>query len=298
MAEAGPVAPSPPLQPPRSAPGIMRSGRNLTQAVGTALVLMLLVIVAYTLGPDYFFWLAAAVVILALLELVTALRASGRKLVIPFVVVCALGALIAAYFRPERPELLLLVAGVTAIGSLLLMLRPDRGAAPGSDAGSSVLSVLWIGGGGAAAVSILALASSGNARLGMNFLVALVLITALDDITAYFVGTRWGRHKLAPSISPGKSWEGLAAGSAAALGAGAAFGALIGELGVLNGLVIGLIVSVFAPAGDLTESAVKRELGIKDSGTLLPGHGGFLDRLDAILFCCPAALAYLRFVVV
>ena len=294
MAEADPKG-SEPIGP--SAPGIMASSRNLPQAIATAVVLFLLVIAAYALGPDVFFWLAAAVILLALLELLAALRAGGRRPVIAFGMFCALGGLLAAYWRPEDPELLLLVAGIAVFGSMVLMLRPARGSTPGSDTAWMLLAVLWIGGGGAAAVSMLALSTSGNARLGMNFLVAHVLITASDDITAYFIGTRWGRHKLAPSISPGKSWEGLAAGSVVALGAGAVFGALIGELGVLNGLAIGVIDSVFAPTGDLSESAVKRELGIKDSGYLLPGHGGFLDRLDAIVFCCPAVLAYLRLVV-
>jgi phosphatidate cytidylyltransferase len=275
----------------------MSSSRNLPQAIATAAVLLLLVVAAYAMGPDAFFWLAAAAILLALLELLAALRAGGRRPLIPFAMLSVLALLLAAYYRPERPELLVLVAGIAAFGSMALMLRPKRGPTPGSDTAWTLLSVLWIGGGGAAAVSMLALSTSGNARLGMNFLVAHVLITASDDVTAYFIGIRWGRHKLAPAISPGKSWEGLVAGSAVALGAGALFGGLIGELGVMNGLAIGLIDSIFAPAGDLTESAVKRELGIKDSGYLLPGHGGFLDRLDAIVFCCPAVLAYLRFVV-
>ena len=296
MAEADPRG-SKPIDPTSVGSGIMASSRNLPQAIATAVVLFLLVIAAYALGPDVFFWLAAAVILLALLELLAAVRAGGRRPLISFAIACAFGGLLAAYFRPDRPELLILVAGVAVFGAMILMLRPTRGSTPGSDTAWTLMSVLWIGGGGAAAVSILALTTSGNVRLGMNFLVAHVLITASDDITAYFIGTRWGRHKLAPAISPGKSWEGLAAGGLVALGAGAAFGGLIDELGVLNGLAIGLIDSVLAPAGDLTESAVKRELGIKDSGYLLPGHGGFLDRLDAIVFCCPAVLAYLRFVV-
>ena len=297
MAEADPRG-SEPIDPAASAgTGIMASTRNLPQAIATAAVLLLLVIAAYALGPDAFFWLAAVAILLALLELLAAIRAGGRRPVIPFAMLCAFAGLFAAYYRPDRPELLLLVAGIAAFGSMILMLRPTRGSTPGSDAAWTLLSVLWIGGGGAAAVSMLALSTSGNARLGMNFLVAHVLITASDDVTAYFIGSRWGRHKLAPAISPGKSWEGLAAGSAVALGAGALFGGLIGEVGVLHGLVIGLIDSVFAPAGDLTESAVKRELRLKDSGYMLPGHGGFLDRLDAIVFCCPAVLAYIRFVV-
>jgi phosphatidate cytidylyltransferase len=299
VAEPDPRLPEP--RPDRAATGPQipaAVGRNLAQAVATAAVLLLLVIVCYALGPDYFFWLAAAVVSLALFELLTVLRESGRKVVVPFGLACGFGGMLAAYWQPQRPELLMLAFGSAAIGAFVIGLRPGRGATPATDAAWTVLSVAWIGGGGAAAVSILAISAPDNSRLGMNFLVAHVLITALDDVAAYFVGTRFGRHRLAPSISPGKSWEGLLAGAAMALGGGAFFGALIDDLGVMNGLALGLIVGLLAPVGDLAESAVKRELGVKDSGRLLPGHGGFLDRLDAVVFCCPAVLFYLRAVVV
>lgn len=78
---------------------------------------------------------------------------------------------------------------------------------------------------------------------------------------------------------------------------GAAAGVAIDDLGIVHGVTIGIVIGLLAPAGDLSESMVKRELGIKDSGRMLPGHGGMLDRLDAILFCAPAVLVYLRAVV-
>jgi phosphatidate cytidylyltransferase len=298
VAEADPQLPE---RGPRPAVGPQipaALGRNLPAAVATAAVLLLLVIICYALGPDYFFWLAAAVVGLALFELLAMLRTAGRKVVVSFGLACGLGAMLAAYWQAQRPELLILPFGAAAIGSFVLALRPGRGPTPTTDAAWSMLAVAWIGGGGAAAVSILAISTPGDLRLGMNFLVAHVLITALDDVAAYFVGTRFGRHKMAPSISPGKSWEGALAGGAVAIAGGAFFGAIVGELGVANGLAIGLLVGVLAPVGDLSESAVKRELGVKDSGRWLPGHGGFLDRLDAVIFCCPAVLLYLRTVVV
>ena len=161
-----------------------------------------------------------------------------------------------------------------------------------SDAAWTLLGVTWIGGGGAGAVSILKIDDNGLAML-----VAFVLITALDDIGAYFVGTRFGKHKIAPSISPAKSWEGFFGGMVTALLGGMAFGAVVDGLGVLDGLAIGGICSLLAPVGDLIESMAKREIGIKDSGRLLPGHGGFLDRLDAIIFCAPAVYVYIRLVV-
>jgi phosphatidate cytidylyltransferase len=279
------------LPPPGEALSPTRAGRSLRQAVATSAVLLILVVSAYVLGADYFFWLAAVVVVLALYELLSAARIGehrpARRLALPV----TLGSLVAAYFWPGRPEFLLVGFGVAVVGSFLLALRPGRGTSSGTDTAWTVLGIAWIGGGGAAAVSILALAD------GLNLLVAVVLITAVDDVAAYFVGTRLGRHKMAPSISPSKSWEGLAGGVVMALVGGVVAGALLDSLGIAHGLAIGAIVSVFAPAGDLAESLVKRELKIKDSSQLLPGHGGFLDRLDAILFCAAPVLAYLRIVV-
>jgi phosphatidate cytidylyltransferase len=279
------------LPPPPEALRPTRGGRSLRQAIATAVVLLVLVVGAYLLGPDYFFWLATAVVLLAVYELFVAARLGDRRPAMGFALPVTLALLLAAYFRPERPEFLLALLGTAVLGAFVLALRPGRGLTPGSDAAWTVLGVAWIGGGGAAAVSILALPK------GMNLLVAHVLVTAVDDITAYFVGTRFGRHKMAPTISPAKSWEGFAGGSVMAIVGGAVAGMVIGTLGIEHGLAIGAIVALFAPAGDLAESLVKRELKIKDSSQLLPGHGGFLDRLDAIVFCAAPVLAYLRVVV-
>jgi phosphatidate cytidylyltransferase len=270
----------------------IKGGRSLAQAVLTAAILVVLVIVCYIGGAGWFFWLAAAALLLALYELLDAIERSGRQVEIPFALACGMGLLAAAYFQPDRPELLAVVGAVTVFGSFVLALRPNRGPTPASDVAWTVLAVVWVAGAGAAATSMLALAG------GVNLLVAHVAITASDDISAYFVGVRWGRRKLAPSISPAKSWEGFIGGVAVALVAGTLFGALLDELTVGDGLAIAAIIGVLAPAGDLAESMAKRELGIKDSGRLLPGHGGFLDRLDAMIFCAPAVLLYLRLAVV
>ena len=130
----------------------------------------------------------------------------------------------------------------------------------------------------------------------MRLLIAGVLMTSLFDIFAYFAGTYFGRHKMAPSISPGKSWEGIAGGVVGAVLGGMVLGSAFAGLSLVDGIAVGLIASVFAPIGDLIESMIKRELGIKDSGRLLPGHGGMLDRLDAIVIVLPPLAAYLAFV--
>ena len=111
------------------------------------------------------------------------------------------------------------------------------------------------------------------------------------DTAAYFVGRTLGRRKLAPSISPGKTWEGFVAGVVA--GTVVAFLILYRDhedfLSIPQSLTLGAVVALASVAGDLFESAVKRDLQVKDSGSLLGGHGGMLDRLDALLFAGPAA---------
>ncbi|MGH2755736.1 MAG: phosphatidate cytidylyltransferase [Actinomycetota bacterium] len=265
-------------------------GRSLKEAVVTALILVGLIVVCYLLGVTAFFVLAATVVLVALFELMDALVQTGHRPVVALGVAGGAGMLWVAYI--EEPRFVALVLGVTLLAAFLLALRPGRGRSPMSDVAWTLLGVAWIGGGGAGAVSILRIDEHGLAML-----VAFVLITALDDIGAYFAGTRFGRRKMAPAISPAKSWEGFFGGMAAALLGGMGFGAAVDGLGVLDGLAIGGICSLLAPVGDLVESMAKREIGIKDSGRLLPGHGGFLDRLDAIIFCAPAAYAYIRLVV-
>lgn len=268
----------------------VKPGRSLKHAVITALILLALIIVCALIGKVAFFVLATTVVLIALFELYDALVQTGHRPNVPFGLACGFALLLVSFF--ERPVLIPVVLALTMYGSFVLALRPDRGRFAASDVAWTLLGVGWIGGGGAAAVSMLQLED------GVLLLVAYVLITALDDIGGYFAGTRFGRHKMAPSISPAKSWEGWVGGFAASLAGGLFFGFLLQSLEPVHGLAIGAISGVLAPVGDLVESLAKREIGIKDSGRLLPGHGGLLDRLDAILFCAPAVYLYLRFVVV
>lgn len=115
------------------------------------------------------------------------------------------------------------------------------------------------------------------------------------DTFAYFVGRAVGRHKLAPNLSPGKTIEGFAGGFAGAMVAGAIMAHAIG-LTWSNGVVVGAIAGLLGPIGDLFESGLKRELRIKDFGSVMPGHGGALDRFDSLMFVAPVALLYLLFV--
>ncbi len=152
--------------------------------------------------------------------------------------------------------------------------------------GVTVLGPAWIGFGLGAALLLRDLDDHG-------FLAALTVMLAVfaDDTVAYFVGRLIGRHRLAPVISPGKTWEGLLAGSVAAVVV--AFLALYEDrhtfLSIGQSVALGLVVAVAAPLGDLFESMLKRDMGVKDTGRILAGHGGVLDRIDSLLFALPAA---------
>jgi phosphatidate cytidylyltransferase len=152
--------------------------------------------------------------------------------------------------------------------------------------GVTLLGVLWIGGG----LGLLLLVRDVPDH-GFWALIAVMFTVFAADTAAYFAGRALGRRKLAPAISPGKTWEGLVAGLLA--GMAAAFLILYRDrddfLTIPEMLLLGAVVTVASVFGDLFESAVKRDFGVKDSGRLLGGHGGMLDRLDALLWAGPAA---------
>jgi phosphatidate cytidylyltransferase len=163
------------------------------------------------------------------------------------------------------------LVGAATLGLLYEWRRMARGAACGVAGGG------WIVLAAAALVWLRADPAAGRA----NVLMLLVAVWA-SDIGAYLVGRLVGGPRLAPRVSPGKTWSGAAGGLLAAAAAGAAAGRG-------HGAVAGALLSVLAQGGDLAESLAKRRAGVKDSGALIPGHGGLLDRLDGLLAAAPAA---------
>jgi phosphatidate cytidylyltransferase len=136
---------------------------------------------------------------------------------------------------------------------------------------------------------------------GTALVFAPVLLTWASDTSAYFVGRAWGRRKLIPRVSPGKTVEGSIGALVGTVAVAVLYSFLLARfgayrMGIGEAVFFGLLISVTAQIGDLAESLLKRDAGVKDSGTLFPGHGGVLDRMDSLLFTLPVAYLFFRFV--
>jgi len=184
-----------------------------------------------------------------------------------------------------RAFLLLVLAGLLA---WVLHLRGHDNAAAERGVGDVLVAVLLPAGG------LVALAVLRQSQHGLDWVVLVLAATAAADTGALLVGRAWGRHRLCPRISPGKSWEGLLGGAlAAAVTLSALRLADVLGLSWVDHAVVAAITGFIGPLGDLSKSMVKRAHGLKDFGRLLPGHGGMLDRIDALVFNAPCVLAWM-----
>ncbi|MDO7884664.1 phosphatidate cytidylyltransferase [Hymenobacter cheonanensis] len=163
-----------------------------------------------------------------------------------------------------------------------ILLWPHNGQ-PGSNIGATVTGLLYV----SLPMAMLSVIAYGSGRFEPGRVFCLIFFVWAADTGAYFAGKNFGKHKLAPSISPGKTWEGWAGGAALTLVVGWAAGHFLPDIPLSHRLVAAGVVAVFGPLGDLAESMLKRSAGVKDSGTFLPGHGGLLDRFDAFLLVLP-----------
>jgi phosphatidate cytidylyltransferase len=185
------------------------------------------------------------------------------------------------------PEWMLVALGFAAMVLLAATLFREGGALEGAPARASAASLAWLYC-GVLCASVVAL----RLRFGFGWVVMAFVVTWLNDTFAYFAGRFLGRNKMFPRISPKKTWEGFAGGVAGSIG-GALLLLAIFPAAWLPGLtaggcfLLGAGGAIVGPVGDLVESMLKRAAGVKDSGKLIPGHGGLLDRIDALLFVAP-----------
>jgi len=189
-----------------------------------------------------------------------------------------------------RPGILLIL-----LGSLTWQLWHRQGS-PVADWALTVTSSLYIGLCGAYLIDL-----RDHLESGLWWTLTSVLAIVLADSGAYVFGRMWGKHKLAPTLSPGKTWEGYLAGILVA-GVGTALLAqtfqvqsgMMLSVNMWHGLALGILIAILAPLGDLAVSMIKRQVGVKDSGRLFPGHGGALDRIDSVLWTAVIAYYYVR----
>lgn len=163
-----------------------------------------------------------------------------------------------------------------------IVLWPKHGQ-PFVNIGATLIGLLYV----SLPMALLSIIAFGHNGFTPGRVFCLILFIWAADTGAYFAGKSFGKHKLAPSISPGKTWEGWAGGAALTLATGWAAGYFLPDIPLSHRLVAAGVVAVFGPLGDLAESMLKRGAGVKDSGTFLPGHGGLLDRFDAFLLVLP-----------
>jgi phosphatidate cytidylyltransferase len=253
--------------------------RLLTAVVGVPLALWAL----FRLPSVAFFVLVASLFCLAAWEYgsIVAHWAPDAPLWVVVPLVPIVGWTLAPQFEAWRsPEAFAMLALVVSLGVGTIVLLSRTPMAQGLPAmGAIAFGCLYLG------LPVAALAEMQRRSPWLVFL--LWAIVWLGDSAAYYVGTRFGRRRLAPVVSPKKSWEGAVAALVASALVAGAYGLWRGDFVDLPLIGLALVTSVAAQFGDLVESAMKRGAGVKDSGMLLPGHGGFLDRFDALTFAAP-----------
>jgi phosphatidate cytidylyltransferase len=273
-----------PLPAPLETSSPSRWSELARRALSTVVLLPLFVWIVLGGAPLAFDLMIVAVAILASWEFFRMFQRVGVPVFRDAGIV--LGALLTASFL--APERLALVATASVMAVLVLGLaRPEPGPARWQAVAVTLLGLGWINALLGHAILLRALPE------GLHWVLLLVWVTWIGETAAYTVGSLVGRHKLAPRISPGKTIEGaLAQLVGSPLAALAAQGWLFPGLGTRDAVLVGLVLGVVGQLGDLAESALKRSVGTKDTGQLIPGHGGMLDRVDGLLFNAPALFYY------
>jgi phosphatidate cytidylyltransferase len=266
-----------------------RAGRNLPAAIGVGVGLGAYVVLTLLFWRFGFVLLIALALALGSVELFTALRRKGMvAAIVPIVlgsVAIAIGSYLAGRQTPpvfSTTSVLLAALALTVLVCLVWRI-PGGAEAYVRDVAASMLIVGYVPLLGSFAALLLAPAD------GVARTVTFLLIVVMNDTGGYVAGVLFGRHPMAPRISPKKSWEGFAGSVVFGTVAAVAMAVLGLHAPFWVGLILGVTLVVVATCGDLIESMIKRDLGIKDMSSFLPGHGGVMDRLDSLLIAAPVA---------
>ena len=260
------------------------AGRNMTVAILTGAVLGIVALVVFNSQPIVGEVLAVIVVTMGAGEAFGAMRHAGHRPAAALGLVACLALMIASYNKGISA--LPLVTALCFFFTFIWFLGGVEHSDAVDGVGSTMLVFVWVGVLGSFAGLLLAPQSFAS-KDGLHFLLGAIIVTVANDVGALAAGKMFGRHPMAPSISPNKTWEGAVGGAVVTLLCIPVV-AFMAPWTASSALVLALVASVVAPLGDLCESMFKRSLGIKDMGRMLPGHGGLLDRLDGLLFVLPA----------
>jgi phosphatidate cytidylyltransferase len=260
-----------------------RAGRNLPAAIASGVVLLAAIAASLFFWKTAFMFIVAAAVVVAVWELHRGFQAKAINLPEQPLMAGGVVMVVVAYFW-GAPALVT----ATAVSALVTMLWLLRRGIDGyvMNATASVFTLIYVPFLGSFVALLLA---EGGARdfdrwdEGAKGIVVFILVTIASDIGGYIAGVLFGKHPMAPVISPKKSWEGFAGSLAFCVAVGYALVVYLLEGDWWVGVILGLIAVVMATLGDLCESVIKRDLGIKDMSQVIPGHGGLMDRLDSIL---------------
>ena len=257
---------------------------DLAMRVISAVVLIGLFGVSLFFGGWLFTAFIAFLMVIALGEFFTTLRRSGFVPVALFGLVGMLGTALAAHLGGPAPMLVVVLLSALSV-VLFYSLVPRR--RPLDNLALTVFGTAWVALLGFAIII-------GRSPRAIPLILLLVIIVAVFDMGSYFTGRAMGRHPMAPTLSPKKTWEGFVGGTVLAIATGAFLSTVdYFPVSLNQSLVLIAIVVLLSPIGDAAESLVKRSLGVKDMGAVMPGHGGLLDRLDGLLFVVPAAYLFL-----
>jgi len=256
-----------------------RAGRKLGPSILVSLSLIALVWFALDYHREIFAVVVAVAVLLGIREIVRAFSARGIYI---SVVSLALGSVGLAYATWNGGTAGLAIATAIAIPLLLIQLLTKGPEGFVQSATATTFSLLYLP---FLAGFLILLA---RPHTGLERVMTFVVLVGCNDTFGYVVGVLFGKHPLVPIISPKKSWEGLVGSLVFTLAGGALAFHFIMKMHWWIGIIVGLMTVFTATCGDLIESAMKRDLQLKDMGTLLPGHGGILDRLDSVLISAPA----------
>jgi phosphatidate cytidylyltransferase len=266
-----------------------RAGRNLPAAIAIGVGLGAYVVLSLLYLKPAFVVLVAVALVLASVELHEALKKQGMtSAIIPIAVgsvAISFGSFFAGRQEPvvfSTTSVLLASLALTVLASLIWRM-PKGVAGFVSDAAASLLIIAYVPLLGSFAALMLA-EGQGVARV-----VTFLLIVVMSDTGGYIAGVLFGKHPMAPKISPKKSWEGVAGSLILGTAAGICMAILALDVPFWVGIILGVSLVAVGTCGDLIESMIKRDLGIKDMSSFLPGHGGVMDRLDSLLVAAPVA---------